>query len=87
MGKTDNFTENYEMLASAIIELAVRDYVKALETKVTDKFTSYDEWYLNEETIAELEKFFTSKQFDIYSRHNLDGKYVIKQIKQQVGAA
>lgn len=87
MGKTDDFTENYEKLASAIIELAVRDYAKALETKVTDKFTSYDEWYLNQETIEECEKFFMSKQFDIYSRHNLDGKYVIKQIKQQVGAA
>lgn len=87
MGKTDDFTENYEMLASAIIELAVRDYVKALETKVADKFKSYDEWYLNEEAIENCEKFFTSKQFDIYSRHNLDGKYVIKQIKQQVGAA
>lgn len=87
MGKTDDFTENYEMLASAIIELAVRDYVKALETKVTDKFESYDEWYINQEKIEECEKFFMSKQFDIYSRHNLDGKYVIKQIKQQVGAA
>ena len=64
----------YESLCLAIIEIAVRDYKKALEAEMKCEDLNA------RRAIWELETFFKSDWFEHLS--NLDGKLLIKNVRK-----
>lgn len=69
--------EPYELLATAIVEQAVEDYVTALEM---EKRNLYPKEY--GQTIPVLENFFKSQYFEALA--NVDGAYLSDRIRSMV---
>lgn len=69
------YYENYKALATAIIEQACKDYVKALNT-----YSKNPRNYMALRTINDCERFFRSKEFPIYT--NMDGETIIEHLRE-----
>jgi len=69
--------KQYENLANAIIELAAKDYIKALKKH---KNHQYKKEYLYE--MRSIENFFRSQWYQ--SLTNVDGNMLIKKLKAEV---
>ncbi len=69
--------EPYQALANAIVELAVKDYKKAL--KQTHRFPSNQEYA---DTVAGLERFFRSGWYGTLT--DLDGEYLMTAVRRMV---
>ena len=69
--------EPYQALANAIVELAVKDYKKALKQHF--RFPDCKD-YADE--VATLERFFRSGWFGMLT--NLDGEYLMREIRCMV---
>lgn len=67
----------YQALANAIVELAVKDYKKAL--KQHHRFPGNKE-YADE--VASLERFFRSGWYGMLT--NLDGEYLMASVRRMV---
>ena len=69
--------EPYQALANAIVELAVKDYKKALKQHF--RFPNNKD-YANE--VASLEQFFRSGWYSQLT--SVDGEYLIKRLQDEV---
>ena len=69
--------EPYQALANAIVELAVKDYKKALKQHF--RFPNNKD-YANE--VASLERFFRSSWYSVLT--DLDGEYLMTRIQAVV---
>lgn len=67
------YIENADELASAVVLLAIKDYANALKNKNSSK-------------IRELERFFYSDVFILYTSGELNAGSLLNEIKRQVNA-
>ncbi len=68
--------EGYMALASAVVEKAAKDYIKALKAQKRKPCYKYAD------EIASIERFFRSKEFAIYT--SVDPEYLIKRLREAV---
>nr|DAV87635.1 MAG TPA: hypothetical protein [Caudoviricetes sp.] len=69
--------EPYQALANAIVELAVKDYKKAL--KQHHRFPDNREY---SDAVTDLERFFRSGWYGILT--DLDGEYLMTAVRRMV---
>ena len=69
--------EPYQALANAIVELAVKDYKKALKQQY--RFPNNKEY---SDAVATLERFFRSGWYGMLT--DLDGEYLMTGIRRMV---
>lgn len=69
--------EPYQALANAIVELAVKDYKKALKQQY--RFPNNKEY---SDAVATLERFFRSGWYGMLT--DLDGEYLMAAVRRMV---
>ncbi len=69
--------EPYQALANAIVELAVKDYKKALKQQY--RFPNHKEY---SDAVATLERFFRSGWYGMLT--DLDGEYLMAAVRRMV---
>lgn len=67
----------YQTLANAIIELAVKDYRKALKI-----YYLHPQKLQYRQDVEALERFFTSQWFELLT--NLDGRSIVSRVRRMV---
>ena len=68
--------ENYQALANAVVELAAKDYMKALRAlkRNPKSKAAADE-------VETIERFFRSSLFSLYT--SLDPEYLIRRLREE----
>ncbi|MFV0313659.1 MAG: hypothetical protein ACK5I7_01005 [Anaerotignum sp.] len=73
----NGITRQYENLANAIVELAVKDYKRMLE-----RLNVYSKDYEAQSQKQRIEKFFRSDWYKALT--NIDGEWLMKKIQSEV---